>query len=125
MISKIRIKFLKLVKLITNLFEDISNRLRFYASYPRKKRITWFYIQFYSGNTGAILSAVMLLFHKEIHLIQSPKNRAIFLLIVGERLAKPDKGETTFVFYCITHLLKEAAKLNQTMLDRCYNYEAC
>src|SRR5438270_6514627 len=61
MIAKIGIEFLKLVKFLSNFFEDIGNRLWFIAAHPREKWIPWFYLTFDRSTTSTILSAVVLL----------------------------------------------------------------
>src|SRR5690554_5617829 len=43
------------------------------GSYPTNKPVSRFHIEFNIGYTGAILSAVVLLFHKQIQLIQAVK----------------------------------------------------
>src|SRR4029079_5231468 len=105
MVPKIRIELLKLFEFFPYLPEYICNRLRFTTSDPGKKGIAWFNVQFHGSNACTILSAVVLLFHQEVELVQTPKYRTIFLLVVREGLAKADKGQTTFMFYCIHHWL--------------------
>jgi hypothetical protein len=55
-------------------------------------------MKFYRYHTRAILSAIVLLFHQEVQLIQPPKGRAILLLIIRKRFAQTDKSKSAFMF---------------------------
>src|SRR5665647_1685611 len=95
--------FLHFIYLITYLGKKIGNCLVSHTSYPVKEWVARFCIQFYRGNSCAILTTVMLFFHKEIQLIKAIKYSAIFLTVVRERFAKPDKSKATFVFNFVAH----------------------
>src|SRR6187402_15647 len=85
------------------LLKDICDRLCSIAAHTIHKRVTRFHIQLYSGNTGAVLATVMLLFHQQVELVKPPHHCAIFLMVIRERLPQADECKATFVFYRVTH----------------------
>jgi hypothetical protein len=61
----------------------------------------WFpslHIQFYVGYAGSVLTAVMLLFHQQIHLLGAPGWILVSVNIVLEWLFEADQCDAAFVF---------------------------
>ena len=61
--------FFEFINFFTNLLENIGNSLGRITTQPVHKGITRFHIELNRGNTGTILSAVMLLFHQQVQFI--------------------------------------------------------
>ena len=53
--------------------------------------------------TGAILAAVVLLFHQQEELVQSPEAGAVAIVIICQRFAEPDCGDPAFVGEEVAH----------------------
>lgn len=114
MIADICIEFLQLIEFFTNLPEEVGYRLILAASKPGKKGVTRLNIQLYGGDTRTVLTAVVLFFHQQVHLIESPHYGTVLLLVIGKRLSEPDKSQSALVFDSVAH--EEATKLEETML---------
>jgi hypothetical protein len=91
------------VYFVADLPEQVGNGLIGIAPYAVQERVTRFGVQFDAGNTGAILPAVVLLFHQQVQLIQSIQYGVMLLLVVTERLAEADESQAAFVFDWIAH----------------------
>ena len=55
-------------------------------------------VEFDTGHTSPLLTAVVLFLHHEVEFVKSVHPRAILLLIVGEGLEESDHGDAAFVF---------------------------
>ena len=108
LVLDLRMIFFQLTHLASDLLKNIGNGLRLIAAQPIHERITGLHIQLHGSDTGTILSAIVLLLHEEIQLIQSPQGRTVFLLVMGERFAQADKGQAAFVFDGITHEFRKS-----------------
>ena len=76
-----------LILFLAYFLENISNWLRLAASNARQKGIARFYIQLYRCYAGTILTAVVLLFHEQVQLVQAPHNGTVLLLIIRKGFA--------------------------------------
>ncbi|HTF30787.1 MAG TPA: hypothetical protein VK625_18160, partial [Flavitalea sp.] len=68
-----------------NLREDVDNWLVRTTPDALKKGVSGFYVQFYGGDPGTVLTTVVLFFHEQVQLVQTPHYRPILLLIIRER----------------------------------------
>ena len=85
--------------------ENILDRL------PRIRTVTAdvtrsrFRVKFYIHHTGAILSAVVLLFHQQIQLVDAVKSSAVFFLVIRKRLQQTNHRYAAFMMKKIAHLV--------------------
>src|SRR5258705_13475580 len=103
MVPDARMIFFQFIYFFFYLLKNICDGLRGITAHAIHKRITRFYIQFYSSNAGAVLPTVMLFFHQQVELIKAPQHCAIFLMVIRERLPQADECKAKFVFYRVTH----------------------
>ena len=59
---------------------------------------TWLLVQTHRGDTGALLSSVVLFLHHQIELIKSISPRTIFLFVVIQRLQQANHRYATLMF---------------------------
>ena len=59
--------------------------------------------QLHVGEAHAILPAVPLFFHQEVHLVQAIKGRPIMVDVILKWLFEPEKGYATLVLEKVTH----------------------
>ena len=59
--------------------------------------------EFDVGQSGPVLSPVVLLLHQDLHLIESVKRSAVLLQVEIQRLEQPDERDAAFVFDRIAH----------------------
>ena len=60
-------------------------------------------VELYVGEARAILSAVMLLLHKEIHLVEPVEACTVLVLVILKWFQQSYKGNSALVFYGIAH----------------------
>jgi hypothetical protein len=65
--------------------------------------IAWRHIKLYIDDTCAILTPIMLLLHKQIHLTDGICWRIVLIDVVLEGLSQPHHGYTTFVLDSVAH----------------------
>ena len=110
------LEFLEFAHLAVDPAEDVGDGLGGIATDPMQKGISGFHIQLDRRNAGSVLSAVMLLLHEQVELIDAPEGRAISLLIKRERFTQPDECKSALMFYFITHgkrrMVLESAKVS-------------
>ena len=59
--------------------------------------------EFDVGQSGPVLSPVVLLLHQDLHLVESVKRSAVLLQVEIQRLEQPDERDAAFVFDRIAH----------------------
>jgi hypothetical protein len=97
----IRLVFLILLHFLIDRGEYLSDRLTIRAAYAVKKRISGFGIELYRSHSGAILPAIMLLFHQQVELVEAPHNRTMLLLVIREWFPQPDECQAAFMLYLV------------------------
>ena len=70
---------------------------------PRHEALSRGNAELHAADSGAVLPAVVLLFHQQKKLIEAVERRAVFVLVKFERLQKPDDGNSAFVLDRIAH----------------------
>ena len=91
---------------VSSLFVDLAENLAYGAVAQRPLAEYVFVldgrVDLDNGKSGALLTAVVLLFHHQVELTQRPA-LAIFLPVVVHRLTQPDLYHPAFVFDHLTH----------------------
>ena len=95
--------FFQLFDLLPDLVKDISDRLGSIAAQTIHKRIAGFDIELYRCDPRPVLSTVMLFFHEEVQLIETPQHGTILLLVIREGFPQADECQSAFVFDWIAH----------------------
>ena len=83
--------------------EDVGDGLMIVTADAVQEGMTGFDVEFDCGDPRAVLSPVVLFFHQQIQLVQAPKNGAVLLQVIGERLTQTDECQAAFMFYFIAH----------------------
>ncbi len=83
--------------------EDFVERVGLHAALAKHERIARRDVEFHAGHARAVLAAVVLLFHEEEELGETPERRAVFFLVVGEGLQEPDQRYAAFVGDLVGH----------------------
>jgi hypothetical protein len=88
------------------------------------ERVSRLCVQLDGSQARAVLSAVMLLFHQQVKLIESLEGGTLLLLVVGKRLAQADECQAAFMFYGIAHTagMEDAKVMGKTWMppDKCW-----
>ena len=103
MFSYIGLVLLQLFNFFADLRKDICDRLRCAAADAVEEWMTGFYVEFYSGHTCAVLTAIMLLFHQQVQFIEPVGNRTVLLQVIRKWFSKPYKCQSAFMFYLVAH----------------------
>ena len=78
--------------------KNVLNSATAKAALTEHKFLTRSRLHLYASQAGSFLPAVMLLFHQQIQLIQAIHPRAVFLLIIAERLQQSYHCYATLMF---------------------------
>ncbi len=116
MLDNVVLVFSQLRNFSVDLRKNVNDRLVGVAADPLQERITGFNIQLNRSDSCAILTQVVLFFHQQVQLVDTPHDGSILLLIIRERLAQADECKSAFMFYFITHALTESAKVRQFLV---------
>ena len=87
--------------------ENQAERVGLNTALAKDVGFTGWDIQFQSAYSRAILSAVVLFFHEEKQLIETPQRGFVFLLIIRERLFQANEGNTALMSDGIAHSGKQ------------------
>src|SRR5260370_40026813 len=87
-----------------NFFEKMSNRLGFDRTIAAKESESWFLIDFYVGNTRAILPPIVLFLHEDVHLVHAIGG-PIFFDVIVEGLSQTNEGNAALEKDVIAHIL--------------------
>ena len=79
--------FLQVIDLGSYLLEDVCNRLGSITPFTMHEGVTRFNIELEGSHACTILTAIVLLFHEEVELVEAPHDGPILLLIIRERLS--------------------------------------
>ena len=55
------------------------------------------------GQTGAVLTSIVLFLHENLHLVEAVERGAVSASIIVQRFEQPDEGHSTFVFDRFAH----------------------
>ena len=100
-----------LVQLPVLVTEDLGQSLATGAPFPEHKGLARWHVQFHRSNPRTILSSIMLLFHQQEKLIETPKRGPVFLRIIGKRFSQLDQRNATMMAYFVTHACLSLASL--------------
>ena len=79
------------------LAENLCQRVGFDPAPPVDVGFSERHIELHTADPGAVLAAVVLLFHEQEELVHPPQAGAVAVVIVCERLAEADGGDAAFV----------------------------
>ena len=80
-----------------DLVKDVLDWLRIIGPDPTYVSLPGSYIHLNAGKTRSVLTAVVLLLHHQIHLIDSVEGCPVFLLVILKRFSESDQGNSAFV----------------------------
>ena len=103
MLPQRRLQHLHLLNFFLHLLKNIGNALLHIAADAFQKRHTGRHPQFHGRNPRPVLSAVVLLFHHQVKLVEAIQRRAVLLVIKRQGFPKSKKGNTTFVAKSVRH----------------------
>src|SRR5258708_37845241 len=107
-----------------NFFEKMSNRLGFDRTIATKESESWLLIDFYVGNTRAILPPIVLLLHEDVQLVHGI-SRPIFIDVIGEGLSQTNEGNSAFVKDVVAHIFDiRNQALGKRIKDLASKYQA-
>ena len=85
------------------LVEDLGQSVFGDAAAAVHVRLADGHVDLDAANTGAVLTAIVLLFHEEKQLVETPQAGAVTVVIIGQRLAESHSGDPAFVFEEVAH----------------------
>ena len=100
-----------------DLIEDVLGWVLLNGARARDVAISGLHVEFDIGNSGAVLAAVVLLFHQQMHFVEAPQGRSVFVEVVLQWFFEPQKGYATLVLNRITHGWEFAGKGNSLFVN--------
>jgi hypothetical protein len=104
---------------LSDLCEEVCNRLGGIAAEPMHEWIAGLRIQFDCGDAGTILPPVVLFFHEQVQLVKAVEYTAFLLHVVGEGFPEANECEAAFMLDGITHNPKIPANLIREAKPSC------
>ena len=78
-------------------FENLRDRILALGLLAEHVFLARWRVEVHAGHARTLLTAVVLLLHHQIELVQSVAPRAVLLLVVAQRLQQADHRHTTFM----------------------------
>ena len=78
--------------------ENLGDSTRTYSTFAKHIFVAWLSTESHTSQASTLLTAVVLLLHEEVHLVESILGGAIFLHIVVKGLEQANHRHATFMF---------------------------
>ena len=92
-----------LVQLLVLASEYLRQCLAARAPFPEHESLPGRHVKLHGPYAGTILTAVVLLFHKQKKLVEAPQRRTVFFRIIGKGFSQSNERNPTKMPYVVTH----------------------
>ena len=93
----------KVLEAAHDLAEQVLDGARVHRAHSGDVALAGIHVQLDVGQPRAVLAAVVLLFHQQVHLVEAVKRRAVLVNVVLQRLFESEHGDATLVLKEIAH----------------------